>query len=96
MSFLIRRSRNPVALSLSHHTEPLPRSLPFPENPTVIWFVSVIAYLAVCIVAAVGVNMWLEGKESERFRMTHLLGILFWPVAAVYLVYTITVKRLPR
>lgn len=96
MGFPIRRSRNPVALSLSHYTEPLPRSPLFPENPTVIWFVSVIAYLAVCIVAAVGVNMRLEGRESERFRTVHLLGILFWPVAAVYLVYIIIVKRIPR
>lgn len=96
MSFPIRRSRNPVALSLSHYTEPLPRSPLFPENPTVIWFVSLIAYLVACIIAAVGVNMWLEGRESKRFRMTHLLGILFWPVAAVYLLYTIIAKRIPR
>lgn len=61
-----------------------------------IWFVSLIAYLVACIVAAIVVNTQLEGKESERFRMVHLLGILFWPVAAVYLVYTIIVKRIPR
>lgn len=62
-----------------------------------IWFVSLIAYLAGCILAGVGVSMWLEGQpENVTFRVRHLLGILFWPFAAVYLLFSFLNKRLPR